>query len=178
MDLNDPALRAYLNQLNKLTGGDPSGQVSMYDVGQALGLDTDEAGQMAEALFIGGYAELKTLSGGIGITAMGMRELGINPEQHAADDSVTFSDETVMTDADRQVLESLMAEIKSSIEETTVDYSALDTLITDIKTIEVQMLSPQPKTAVVKALFTSICQTLPKNKFADLITRLETAVNS
>ncbi|MCG8684875.1 MAG: hypothetical protein MI892_08370, partial [Desulfobacterales bacterium] len=69
MDITDPNLKAYLSQLNEMTGGDPDAQVSMHEVGQVLGIEKDEAGQMAEALFIGGHAELKTLSGGIGITA-------------------------------------------------------------------------------------------------------------
>ena len=39
---------------------------------------------MAEVLFMGGQAELKTLSGGIGITALGMDALGVTPEVAAA----------------------------------------------------------------------------------------------
>ena len=42
--------------------GDPLAQVSMYEVGEFLGLEKTEAGALAEALFIEEYAELKTLS--------------------------------------------------------------------------------------------------------------------
>ena len=58
--------KAYLFQLCSMAQGDPLAQVSMYEVGEALGLERSEAGSLAEALFIEEYAELKTLSGGIG----------------------------------------------------------------------------------------------------------------
>ncbi len=55
--------------------GDTEAIVSMHDVGQALGFEKTDAGKMAEALYSEGYAELKTLSGGIGITSMGLQAL-------------------------------------------------------------------------------------------------------
>lgn len=177
MDITDPNLKAYLSQLNDMTGGDPDAQVSMHDVGQVLGIEKDEAGQMAEALFIGGHAELKTLSGGIGITAMGLKALGIAPASPSGG-ILALSREKVMTETDIEVLDILLREIKSGVGDGKTDYSVLETIVTDIKTIEVQMLSPAPKTAVVRELIKSVIDTLPEEAFSDLRNQLKSAVEN
>ncbi len=178
MDLNNPELTAYLTQLKELTGADPAQQISMYDAGDALGLDRNEAGQMAEALFIEGYAELKTLSGGIGITAAGLKALGLSLPSSAQDSgSTAFGREYIMTENDRQVLSLLLEEVKSAAGKCQAEYPLLDSVVTDIKTIELHMLSPEPKTGVIRALMDSIRYAFSgREKFCALCARLEFAV--
>ncbi len=54
--------------------GDGSVKVSMFDIGESLGLDRKLSLRTAEELIGTGLAEIKTLSGGIGITADGVTE--------------------------------------------------------------------------------------------------------
>lgn len=157
MDLNNPELTAYLNQVKDMTGADPDQQASMYDAGEALGLDRSQAEEMAQALFIEEYAELKTLSGGIGITEAGLNALGVSlPKSAKGNARDTISREYMMTEEDRQVLDRLLEEVKTAIAGQPADYTLLDTVVTDIKTMELHMLSPEPKTGVIRALIDSL----------------------
>jgi hypothetical protein len=61
----------FLAELYRQTQGDPSIMVSMYEIGEALGLDRKASLRTAEDLLGTGLAEIKTLNGGIGITAQG-----------------------------------------------------------------------------------------------------------
>ena len=70
---------AYLQELYNTTKGNTETQVSMYDLGPALGLEKTAAGKIAEDLMVLGFIELKTLAGGISITDEGLKKLGISP---------------------------------------------------------------------------------------------------
>ncbi len=78
MDSEDLKSKDYLEELYRQTGGDVEVQVSMYDVGAAIGLDKTEAGSLAEQLMVQGQTELRTLAGGISITPEGLAVLGIS----------------------------------------------------------------------------------------------------
>ena len=173
MTLDSPELTAYLAQLNTMANGDPDVQVSMYDVGDALGLGKDEAAKMAETLFMGGHAELKTLSGGIGITAMGQKEIGVTPAGGAKQ---SLSRERVITDPDRELTSALVDEIRTAAAGGADSFSALETVVFDLKTIEVHLLSPEPKTAVIRELFASLLAVLPASRHTELSERLSAAL--
>ena len=138
MDVDSPQLKAYLYKLYEMTHADPAAQVSMYEVGEALGVENDEAGQMAETLFMGGHAELKTLSGGIGITLMGMDALGVTPAVAPGLETPALGNEIVLTDPDRNHVDTLLGDIKSGMASAKAEYQVLETLVMDIKTIEVE----------------------------------------
>lgn len=176
MDTDSPRVQAYLYKLNEMTGGDPAAQVSMYEVGDAMGIEHDEAGQMAETLFMGGQAELKTLSGGIGITLMGMEALGVTPAQAPVSDTLALGNEVVLSDQDRGAVEKVLADIKSEIESKQIGFQTLETLVMDIKTIEVQMLSIAPKTAVIREVLNSISLSLTQRDFPEISSRLAAMV--
>ena len=64
--------------------------MSVYDIGEALGMDHQNFLRTAEYLIGTGFAEIKTLSGGIGITDQGLaraQQLGIS----VADDGIAFT---------------------------------------------------------------------------------------
>ena len=61
----------FLIQLFEQTGGDPSVQVSMYQIGELLGLEREAASKVAQDLIASELVEIRTLSGGIAITAGG-----------------------------------------------------------------------------------------------------------
>ena len=179
MDTMSTHQRMFLAKLNTLGSGDPEVQVSMYEVGEALGLDRAEAGQMAEALFMGGYAELKTLSGGIGITAMGLDELGVTPPAPEAG-TVTESLGTgpVLGKEGLDAVCLVLADLKAAIPEGGLSFERLDEVMTDIKTLEVQLLSPQPKTEVAREVFRSIACAMETKALSGIKSRLDRLVSS
>jgi len=67
-------LPLFIVELYHQTLGDSSVKVSMFDIGESLGLDRKLTLRTAEELIGTGLVEIKTLSGGIGITADGVTE--------------------------------------------------------------------------------------------------------
>ena len=65
-DIDDRG-REFLLQIYQETNGDPAVQVSMYDIGEQLGLARESASRVAEDLIACQLVEIRTLSGGIGI---------------------------------------------------------------------------------------------------------------
>ena len=176
--MESPEINAYLAQLNTMTGGDPEVTVSMHEVGAVLGLGEDEAGQIAETLFIGGHAELKTLSGGIGITVSGLETLGISPAVPVDDDAFSLSSEIILNERDTKNVETLLSEIKSVLVSGLKEYEVMEAVIMDIKTIEVHMLSPLPKTEVVRAVIKSIQEAFPAKDFPGPAARIAAMAGS
>lgn len=152
--LDDSFLR-FLTELNAQSKGDQSAQVSMYDVGHALGLEKDHASHTAEELIAMGLIEIRTLSGGIGITAEG--QLHVQAQDHtSSQDQERLSPGPIMNGADIALIESLLLQIKAAINEMGLAYEELNELMADLRTVDTQLLSPQPKTAIVKACLNSI----------------------
>ncbi len=157
MTIDDMQVKNFLAQLYKMTSDEIGAEVSMYDIGDALGLDKSESGSMAEDLIIDGYAELKTLAGGISITAQGLQALDIAPADNVqAAGSVTLGDKTIVEADVVQAVETLLLEIKSAVSSTDMAYEALEEIVIDIKTLETQLLSPRPKTRIVREILSSL----------------------
>jgi len=157
MDINDLNIKAYLEELYRQTGGDTEKQISMHDLGAAIGLEKAESGSIAEQLIVEGQAELRTLAGGISITAEGLALLGISAvAPHSAESDFHLSLGPVVDDADRQTVQLLTQEIKSEISGSNLQYDLLEEIILDLKTIEIHMLSPRPKVAVLREIFRSL----------------------
>ncbi|MBU0972800.1 MAG: hypothetical protein KKC20_19290 [Proteobacteria bacterium] len=159
MDTLTPEAKAYLNQLYFMTQGDQGVQVSMYEVGKALGLDKDQAGVLAQDLFIGGDAELKTLSGGIGITRQGLLALDVKID-YQGDQTLQLGKGPVLEDRGKEAVEKMLGEVKAFLGRAGTSYVQLEEMVMDIKTIEIQMLSPHPKTGVIREVFKSMGSTL------------------
>lgn len=157
MDTDDLRIKSYLEELYRQTGGDTEVQVSMYDLGAAVGLERAEAGSLAEELMVQGQVELKTLAGGISITADGLAMLGIaGTAAHPAGNSLKLGDGPLADDNDRQTVQTLTEEIKKELSGKGVKFDLLEEIVLDLKTMEVQLLSPKAKTAVLKAIFHSL----------------------
>lgn len=174
MEIDTPELKAYLFELYTMTQGDVQAQVSMYEVGTRLGLEKAESGTQAEALLFDGYAELKTLSGGIGITRQGLEALDVVVEPEQGTPSLHLGKGPVLEAPGKKDLEAVLKEIKQQMTLSNADYGLWEEVIMDIKTIEVQMLSPHPKTAVIREVLKSLGQCLSgkadlKEKLAALI---------
>jgi hypothetical protein len=173
MDINDLNLKSYLEELYRQTAGNTEAQVSMYDLGAAIGLDKAEAGSVAEQLMVQGQVELRTLAGGISITPEGLAFLGFAVATAAsAESDFSLGKGPVADDNDRRTIDRLTEEIKEALSGLSVEYDLLEEIIFDLKTIEVQMLSPKPKIAVVREIMRSLHNALAAadaGKIADLL---------
>lgn len=148
---------AYLLELFRRAKGSLQTSVSMYDVGAALGLDKTTAGKMAEEAIGKGWAEVKTLSGGICLTAEGIeaaQAAGAVTEAGASEPKLEKG--PVLSQGGRATVDQILAAIKEQMAGVAKSYSRIEELVIDIKTIEVQLLSPRPKTAVVREVLISI----------------------
>ena len=163
MSFDETMMQNFLEQLCQMSNGDVSKEVSMYEIGGAMGLDRPESGALAEELIIDGYAELKNLSGGISITTAGLRLLNLDtggagevPDegQFVLGDGEVLSPELV------EAVEGMVEEIGRVVGESSFSYSQVDELVIDLKTLKVQLLSSRPKTAIVREIFRSMVKPL------------------
>ena len=158
----DESGQQYLIQLFEQTNGDTATQVSMYAVGEVLGLDHDTSGRVAETLIGLQLAEIRTLSGGIGISAEGAAGVkgllgGALPTGEAPG---RLSDQPIMDAPDCQAIEQVADALKGQTGNLGLDYDSLSELMADLKTIDAQLSSSRPKTAIVRECLGSLKETL------------------
>ena len=153
----DETGRQFLMQLFEQTRGDSSVQVSMYDIGAMVGLERDAASRVAEELMGEQLVEIRTLSGGIGISAAGSEIVQrIAGPSSGSGEIVKLGDEPLINSAGRQAVERIVAEIKDQVGTLGLGFDALTELMADLKTIDAQLDSPRPKTAIIRQCFVSI----------------------
>ena len=101
--------------------------------------------------------EIRTLSGGIGISTAGSEiAQKITGPISGSGEFVKLGDEPLLNSAGRQAVERIVAEIKHQVGTLGLGFDALTELMADLKTIDVQMESPRPKTAIIRQCFVSI----------------------
>ena len=167
MSFDEMQLKNFLEQLYQMSGGDVEAQVSMYDVGAALGLDRAEAGAIAEDLIIDGYGELKNLGGGISITKEGLRLLDVDTGETTdgqGESSFLLGEAEVLAADTVEEVEKLVAEIRKAVIENKLDYHGVEELVIDIKTLETQLLSNRPKTAIIREILRSAANQLQEKE--------------
>lgn len=156
MSLEDLNVKNFLEELHRQTKGDLQSQSSMYEVGASIGLAKGEAGSLAETLMVEGLVELRTLSGGISITREGLSSLGISAACPSANTDQRFSNDLIANKDDLAILCRLIDTMKTSLSGLKMEYNQLEEIIIDLKTIEVQLISPAPKVAVFRELLRSL----------------------
>ncbi|RPH99214.1 MAG: hypothetical protein EHM71_18525, partial [Zetaproteobacteria bacterium] len=132
--------RQFLARLHEQTAGQPSRQVSMYAIGAALGWDRDAAARAAQDLMAAGFVEIRTLSGGIGISAVGAAALqsGLGSgEQGAA--LPRLGDGRIMDKSACRVVEQACEDLKTQAGSLGLDFDTLTELMADLKTIGDQL---------------------------------------
>ena len=161
IDLNETA-QQFIIQLFELTRGDQSAQASMYDIGNLLGLERDAASRAAEELIGLQLAEIRTLSGGIGISAAGSELVQgmIGPPVSNIGEAARLADERQLNADGRQTVEQIVTEIKNQTGALGLDFDTLTELMADLKSIGAQLESSRPKTAIVRECLYSICGVL------------------
>ncbi len=151
--------RDFLLELYQQTNGDESRQVNSTAIGDVMGIDKPSARKLSEGLIGYGFVVVKTLSGGIGITADGMaaaQRLGASGQSAQP----ILGKGPVIDKNESPAVESALEELKKLISQTKLAYDAMAQLVMDIKTIEVQLLSPKPKTSIVKECLIDIQKVL------------------
>jgi alpha-D-ribose 1-methylphosphonate 5-triphosphate synthase subunit PhnG len=176
---SDPAFETvFLRELYTLTNGDPSAQASSTDIGARLGMDESDASEMGQNLCIQGLAELKTLSGGIGITLQGLKALDVSPASDVAAAHLTLGQDRILGRDDIKAVDIMLAAVKDALAQTSRPYPDIESMVIDVKTIEVQMLSSQPKTLIIKAVFRSLADHFNATGPDDLAKKLTAFISS
>lgn len=151
--------RDYLQQLYDHTNGDASVQVSMYAIGEAIDMDRDTSSQVAQTLIGLNYAEIKTLSGGVCISADGIAAIdgaGGGNAGSSVGDSQGLSNSRVLSQTDLEAVNRASEFMKRQAGVLSLDFDGLTELVADLRTIDAQLSSSRPKTEVVRACFKSI----------------------
>ena len=154
----EPTDRDYLQQLYDHTAGDSSVQVSMYEIGEALNLDRDASSEVAQTLIGLDLVVIKTLSGGIGISSEGIAAIedAGGGAGGMSDTASRLSNERVLNPADVEVIEQIVTFLKKETGGLGLNFDRLAELVADLRTLDAQLASSQPKTEIVRSCFKSI----------------------
>lgn len=172
MSFEDSSRQAFIQELYNRAEGNFEIQISMYDLGTDLGLEKKETAALAQELFIEELAEMKTLSGGMGITQKGLDALGINITPKDETQSYRIGSGPVLDDQEKKAVHELLNKIRAGLDNKAFSFDLMEEIVIDLKTIEVQMLSPNPKTLIIRETFKFINQNIkdlaPKDLQLDL----------
>ncbi|MDA3917810.1 MAG: hypothetical protein PF690_12680 [Deltaproteobacteria bacterium] len=174
MSIKDSSRQRFLQELYNRAEGDFDLQISMYDLGTDLGFEKDEAAAFAQELFIEGLAEMKTLSGGMSITQKGLKALNINITPKKEDNSFILGSSPVLDEQGQKAIQELLNKIRTTFDSKPLPFDLMEEIVIDLKTIEVQMLSPNPKTRIIREVFKFIDQNLKGLAPPDLQLELQT----
>ncbi|UCH22378.1 MAG: hypothetical protein JSU83_03815 [Deltaproteobacteria bacterium] len=160
----DQKCQDFLLELYKQTKGDPAVQMSMYDIGAALGMERDAASRVAEELLGWQLAEIRTLSGGIGISQDGIAEAQKLSGSLTAAEEIGFKlgKATVIDEDGRRAIEEITLDLKQRTGSLALEFDILNEFIADLKTIDAQLSSPNPKAAILRQCFQSLKETAEK----------------
>lgn len=175
----DETGQQFLIQLFDQTSGDSSTQVSMYDVGEGLGLDRDTSSRVAETLIGLQLVEIRTLSGGIGISTEGANEVKrlTGGMSHAGDSPSKLTDQPVMDSVSCECVEETAGQLKSRAGNLGLDFDGLSELMADLKTIDAQLGSSRPKTAIIRECLRSIKGVLEGAAEAEILAKIRTLLD-
>ena len=157
--------RDFLISVFEKTKGDTSEQVSMYDIGESLSLERDDASNVATELIGLQLIEIRTLSGGIGITAEGAEKAQqLLGGQGFSESAVSkLGVDPILDAGGQQSIEKATTELKNRLGSLGVDFDTLSELTADLKTIDAQLGSSRPKTAIVRECLRSLKDALARS---------------
>jgi hypothetical protein len=155
IDLSPPS-RQFLENLYTRTGDDADAQISMYDLGTAMGLDREESRITAEDLMAEGLLEIRTLAGGVALSEAGRAFCGGNDAGEAGAQDDRLGEDSPMDSRQYELVEQTLTQFKAEIPTLNLPYDAMAEMIADVRTIEAQLTSPRAKTAVVRVCLGSL----------------------
>ena len=178
-DLGETA-QQFLIHLFEQTKGDPAIQVSMYDIGEQLELDRDSASKVAQELIGCQLVEIRTLSGGIGISADGSARTRDLTGQLASVNSEypKLGNKPVLNSGEQQALDQVVFELKTQTGSLGLDFDTLSELMADLKTMEAQLDSSRPKTAIIRECLRSVLGVVEKAQSRQMVDRLRKLVEN
>ena len=157
------------------TGGDTKKQVSMHEIGNEAGLDKPESKTIAEDLMSLGLIDIRTLSGGIGLTEEGAIEAqgwfadipGIGPT------GMRLGNQPIVGEKNSEIIADILTCLKPRVGKIGMTFDDLTEMIADIQSLETQMRSSRPKTAIVRECFRSMLPTLTRNSETETLSRIK-----
>lgn len=165
----------FFRSLFSKTSGHIQKQVSMHEIGNETGLDKTASKSVSEELMRLGLIDIRTLSGGIGLTEEGL----IEARSLFADIAGTSSAITKLG-KDPIIGEKIALAVADTINHLKIlagklglAYNDLTELVSDIQTIDAQMRSSRPKTAIVRECFRSIQTSLGRTDETDMQNRIK-----
>ena len=177
-DLDDLS-QQFLITLFEQTQGDVSIQVSMYDIGELLGMDRAMASGVAQELMGRQLAEIRTLSGAIGISSDGAAKIQslMGPPASTPSKSEQLGDAPVLTSGGRQAVTQIVSALKDQTGSLGLDFDTLGELIADLKTMEAQLDSSRPKTAIIRECLRSVLDVVEKAEDRQMAGRVRQLVD-
>ncbi len=170
----DEIEQKFLLELFEQTKGSSAAQVSMYTIGAALNIDKNASKRSAETLMSWDLIEIRTLSGGIGITAEGAeeaRKLGAGSDSAGG---ITLGNAPIADEALKAGIEQIVTLLKHQTGNLGLNFDALSELTADIRTIDAQLTSPKPKTAILRESFRSVKSILEKSGAKESLGQVKT----
>lgn len=164
-----PEEHQFLMALRDKLGGDLSGCASMFDVGETLGLDRAASSRIAENLMALEMVDIRTLAGAIGLTQAAAEIIDTTGGKDAA---AGLGPGPVIHDTGLQAVETMTVDLKSRIGDMGLEFERLSELTADLKSIDAQLSSPRPKTAILRACFESIADVLSESGKSDVCERI------
>ena len=172
----DQSEKDFLLELYRQSKGDTAFQVSMFEIGEALGLEKETSSKVGEDLIGWEMVEIRTLSGSIGISDEGAREIEAAGLGGDTGDSTTVSlgREPVIESAVAEAVQEAANAIKEEAGGIGLSFDMLAELMADLKSIDAQMESSRPKTAIVRECFVSLKEILESTDQSNSLATVKT----
>ncbi|MFO8082920.1 MAG: hypothetical protein R6U27_01220 [Desulfobacterales bacterium] len=159
----DETGKQFLLQLFKISNADLSAKVSMYEIGESLGMDRGRTDFIITELIASDYVEIKTLSGGVGITSEGIDAAeNLTGKHDGQEQDSRIGSDPILNNAAQDACNMMAAGIKSEASDLRLDFDDMAEMMADLKTIDSQLNSPKPKTGIIRECFHSIRAMLEK----------------
>lgn len=174
MVLNPDAadMTRFLEVLGQECQGETASQLSMFAIGEKLGLDRDSAGRLGEEIIAQGWAEVRTLAGDIGLTAAGVEYLAESTTPKG-DATPSLGTQSVLDESGAAYLDRLVAELKMTLGQSGIDFEALAEVVADLRSLDAQLASPRIKTAIIRVILEDIVQCLAEKLSGQIIPRIK-----
>ena len=156
------------------TSGNIRVQVSMHEIGNEAGLDKSASKTVAEDLMSLGLIDIRTLSGGIGLTEEGVLEAQNRFADIAGGGTgIKMGNHPVVSEKVGAAITDILNDLKPRIGEFEMAYDDLAELLADIQTLEAQMCSSKPKTAIVRECLRSMQPLLTRANASKTLFRIK-----
>jgi len=163
----------FLIELFTQTKGNPSAKASMFDIGAKLDMDKHLSSRTAEILISWELAEVKTLSGAIGITEAGIEEVrksGAAGSEFSG--GLRLNDTPVIDDSGCKMIEQFLIPLKNQIGSMGFNFEDMTEIVADLKSIDAQLTSSRVKTAIIRESFRSVRNNLKKVKATEIVNQI------